>query len=311
MAPSSAIELADLSLHFGAVRALEHLSLTVPRGTVFGFLGRNGAGKTTTLRVLLGLLRPAAGTARVLGLDPGVDGRGVRGQVGVLLEHDGLYDRLSALDNLDYHARIHHLDRAARSARIEELLRLFDLWERRTDRVATWSKGMRQKLAIARALIHRPPLLLLDEPFSGLDPVAAAELRASIIALARDEGCTVFLTTHDLAHVEKSCTMVAVLKDGCVIAVGAPAELAETRSSHEVAIAGAGLSDEILNAMQADKLITGFTIDDHGARVTCTPELRARLGTELCRRGVVLEELRTVRASLEDAFIQLMGRDAP
>jgi ABC-2 type transport system ATP-binding protein len=226
--------------------------------------------------------------------------------VGVLLENDGLYDRLTALGNLEYYARIHHI--ASPAARIEELLRACGLWDRRRDRVAIWSKGMRQKLAIARALLHRPALLLLDEPFTGLDPVAAAELRDSIAALARDHGATVFLTTHDLGHVEKSCTNVAVLKGGTVIALGAPTELAAGRSSDEVEIRGDGLSEELLGAMQRDGFISAFTWSSGSARVTCTKDMRPKLGSELCKRGVALEELHTVRASLEDAFLALMQK---
>jgi ABC-2 type transport system ATP-binding protein len=305
-----AIELADVALHFGPVRALEQLTLTVPRGIVFGFLGPNGAGKTSTLRVLLGLLRASAGTVRVLGVDPAADARRVRAQVGVLLEHDGLYDRLTALANLEYHARIHHLGSAAAAARIEELLRACGLWDRRRDRVATWSKGMRQKLAVARALLHRPPLVLLDEPFSGLDPVAAVELRDSIAALARDQGTTIFLTTHDLGHVEKICATVAVLKAGRVIALGAPGELAATAARDEVEIRGAGLTEALLAALQRDGIIATFALADATARVTCAKAMRPRLGAELAQRGVMLEELHTVRASLEDAFLALMG-EAP
>ena len=308
MLEPAAIELADLALHFGPVRALEQLTLTVPRGIVFGFLGPNGAGKTSTLRVLLGLLRASAGTVRVLGVDPAADARRVRAQVGVLLEHDGLYDRLTALANLEYHARIHHLGSAA-AARIEELLRACGLWDRRRDRVATWSKGMRQKLAVARALLHRPPLVLLDEPFSGLDPVAAVELRDSIAALARD-GTTIFLTTHDLGHVEKICATVAVLKAGRVIALGAPGELAATAARDEVEIRGAGLTEAVLEALQRDGVIATFALADATARVTCAVTMRPRLGAELAQRGVMLEELHTVRASLEDAFLALMG-EAP
>ncbi|HET9623403.1 MAG TPA: ABC transporter ATP-binding protein [Kofleriaceae bacterium] len=300
-----AIELHEVALRFGEVRALERLSLHVPRGTVFGFLGPNGAGKTSTLRILLGLLRASAGTARVLGLDPTGDAMRVRAQVGVLLEHDGLYDRLSALANLEYHARIHHL--AAPAGRIEELLRRAGLWDRRRDRVTTWSKGMRQKLAVARALLHRPPLVLLDEPFSGLDPVAAAELRDHITGLARDQGTTVFLTTHDLGHVEKICQTVAVITAGEVVARGAPGELAAAAARDEVEIRGAGLSDAVLAALTASGVITSGAIADGVARVTCGKGARGQLAGELARHGVQIEELRTVRASLEDAFLALMG----
>ena len=307
-APEVAIELAGVSLHFGQVRVLDRLTLEVPRGIVFGFLGPNGAGKTSTLRVLLGLVRASAGTARVLGLDPVTEAPRVRAQVGVLLENDGLYDRLTALANLEYHARIHHMAAPVRATRIEELLRACGLWDRRRDRVATWSKGMRQKLAVARALLHRPPLVLLDEPFTGLDPVAAVELRDSIAALSSELGTTVFLTTHDLQHVEKVCTRVAVLKEGSVIALGSPGELAAGGPRDEVEIRGTGLTAELLAALQRDGVIASFTLVGGGVRVICAKQQRAGLGGELARRGVTLEELHTVRASLEDAFLHLMER---
>src|SRR5262249_33097362 len=148
-------------------------------------------------------------------------------------------------------------------------------------------------------------VVLLDEPFTGLDPVAAAELRDSIAALARDHGTTVFLTTHDLGHVEKICARVAVLKDGAVIALGAPGELAAGASRDEVEVRGAGLTEELLAALQRDGVIAAFSFAGGSARVTCSKDKRAQLGGELVQRGVVIEELRTVRASLEDAFLNL------
>jgi ABC-2 type transport system ATP-binding protein len=223
----------------------------------------------------------------------------------VLLENDGLYDRLTALANLEYHARIHHLD--APGPRIEELLQRAKLWDRRRDRVATWSKGMRQKLAVARALLHQPRLVLLDEPFTGLDPVAAAELREHITALARAHGTTIFLTTHDLGHVEKICDTVAVIKAGEVIATGAPGELAANAARDEVEIRGDGLTAAVLAELTARGVIVTSSLRGDTARVTCGKDMRKQLAAALVERGVALEELRTVRASLEDAFLALMG----
>jgi ABC-2 type transport system ATP-binding protein len=170
---------------------------------------------------------------------------------------------------------------------------------------------MRQKLAVARALLHRPPLVLLDEPFTGLDPVAAVDLRDSIAALSSELGTTVFLTTHDLPHVEKVCTRVAVLKEGSVIALGSPGELAAGQPRDEVEIRGTGLTAELLAALQRDGVIATFSLVGAGARVTCAKDRRPQLGAELARRGVEIEELRTVRASLEDAFLNLMERATP
>jgi ABC-2 type transport system ATP-binding protein len=309
--PSPAIELRDVSKRFGAVKSLDGLSLAIEPGCVFGYLGPNGAGKTTTLRVLLGLVRPDAGEVRVLGLDPRAQGHEVRTALGVLLENDGLYDRLTAWQNLEFHARIRHIDGVERGKRLEEMLRACGLWERRADRVATFSKGMRQKLAVARALVHRPRLVLLDEPFTGLDPVAAADLRANIVSLAREHGITVLLTTHDLAHVEKSCDRVAVLRAGRVVAAGTIEELRSGGRDEEVGVGGAGLTEAVLAELKQAGTVLTYALDPSRsppwARVTCDKSGRARLGTELVRRGVALEELTTLRASLEETFLALVG----
>lgn len=305
-----AVELFEVAKRFGTTISLDQFDLRIARGTVFGLLGANGAGKTTTLRILLGLVKPDAGRVDVLGFDPHVNGNEVRRRVGVLLEHDGLYGRLSAHANLDYFARIHRLTPVMRSERIETLLRSIGLWERRHEAVVTWSKGMRQKLAIARALIAKPELVLLDEPFSGLDPVAAAELRRAIIDLSRGERTTVVMTTHDLAHVEKTCDEVAVLSGGRVIASGAPSDLVR-REDLRVNVRGSGLTETVLVAMATDGYIASYAMNDGGAVVYCKPDQRARLGVELVARGVLIEELHTTGTSLEEAYLTMMTRGAP
>jgi ABC-2 type transport system ATP-binding protein len=305
---SPAIDVRGVCKRFGARQSLQSLDLTVERGAVLGLLGPNGAGKTTTLRILLGLLRFDSGSVRVLDLDPRTDSQRIRESVGVLLENDGLYERLPALANLDYHARIRHLGAAQRATRIEELLRSFDLWERRADAVISWSKGMRQKLAVARALLHRPKLLLLDEPFTGLDPAAAVDLRARIAAMARDESVTVLMTTHDLAHVEKACSHVAVLRNGSIIATGAPDAIGRSDSEVQVDVSGEGLSEAVLAAMKREGLVRAYTLDGSAARVTCDVAARAGLGLALFERGVAVVELHTVKSSLEEAFLSIVAR---
>jgi len=203
-----AIETRDMVRTFGATRAVDGVSLQVPQGIIFGFLGPNGAGKTTTLRLLLGLLELDGGSASVLGYDVATQSGAIRERTGVLLEHDGLYLRLSEYDNLEYYGRIYHLDTPGRQARIQELLEHLGLWDRRGENVFSFSKGMRQKLAVARALLHRPSVIFLDEPSAGLDPVAAVALRKDIRDLASRGGATVFLTTHNLAEAEKVCDLV-------------------------------------------------------------------------------------------------------
>jgi len=222
MMHSTAIHTEKLTRDFGTLRALDRLTLEVPPGIVFGFLGPNGSGKTTTIRLLLGLITPTSGTARVLGFDVAREPEAVRLRTGALLEHTGLYERLSAEQNLEYYGRIALMSDGGRKARIRELLERADLWDRRDEAVGRWSRGMKQKLAVARALLHHPSLIFLDEPTAGLDPVAASAFRQDLVRLAQHDGVTVFLTTHNLAEAEKLCGQVAVVHQGRLLAVGRP-----------------------------------------------------------------------------------------
>jgi ABC-2 type transport system ATP-binding protein len=175
-----AIEADGLVRDFGTIRALDHLSLEVPAGIVFGFLGPNGAGKTTAIRAFLGLVEPTSGSARVLGFDTRRESDRIRERSGALLEHNGIYERLSAEQNLDFAGRVWRMSSGERRSRTRELLEQFGLWDRRSEPAGKWSRGMKQKLAVARAVFHRPPLVFLDEPTAGLDPVASAALRQSV-----------------------------------------------------------------------------------------------------------------------------------
>src|SRR6266852_6831817 len=231
--PEPIIRTERLSRYFGTVKALDDLSLEVPAGIVFGFLGPNGAGKTTTIHLLLGLLEPTAGQASVLGFDTHTQAEAIRARSGALLEFAGLYERMSAQDNLDLYGRIYRMSAPVRRARIKELLTHLDLWERRRDQVSTWSRGMKQKLAVARVLFHHPPLVFLDEPTAGFDPVAAAALRNDLASLVAREAVTVFLNTHNLSEAEKLWSQVAVIRQGKLVTVGAPDELrARTGGTH-------------------------------------------------------------------------------
>jgi ABC-2 type transport system ATP-binding protein len=306
-----AIRAFQVTRDFGPVRALNALSLAVPKGIVFGFLGPNGAGKTTAIRVLLGLIHPTAGRAEVLGLDTQRDGVSVRTRCGALLEHPGLYERLTARDNLDFYGRAWHIPRRVRQERIRELLTRFGLWDRRDDPVGRWSRGMKQKLAVARAVLHRPELVFLDEPTSGLDPVATAGLRDDLASLAEREGVTVFLTTHNLNEAERLCAQVGVIRNGTLLAVGSPEALRARRDSGRVEIAATGLTAEIIAALGARPDVRSAASRDGGLTI----DLRdgapvAPIVTWLVQHGVAIEEVRRARASLEDAFLDLMGSDS-
>jgi ABC-2 type transport system ATP-binding protein len=219
------IVMNELSRSFGPVKAVKYLTLDVQPGEIFGFLGHNGAGKTTTVRLLNGVYNPTSGTACVLGLNPQTEGPALRAQTGVLTETPSLDERLSAQEILTYCADLFGLPKFEVKNRVSGLLSEFELTERSREKVSGFSKGMKQSLALARALLHRPKLLFLDEPTSNLDPVAARHVNDLIERLARQEGCTVFLCTHNLVEAQRLCDRVAVMEHGSLMALGTPAEL--------------------------------------------------------------------------------------
>lgn len=223
MAP--VISTEQLTRRFGATLAVDSLSLEIAEGEVFGFLGHNGAGKTTTVRLLNGVLTPTSGQVRVFGMDPTKDGAKIRARTGVLTETPALDDRLTARATLTYFADMFNVPKADVARRVDELLELFDLSNRGEDRVGGFSKGMRQRLALARTLLHEPQVVYLDEPTSGLDPAATREVH-QLIQRLRAGGRTVFLATHNLAEAERLCDRVAVLAHGRALAVGSISDLA-------------------------------------------------------------------------------------
>lgn len=319
-----AIRTTQLSRNFATVRAVDSLNLEVPRGTVFGFLGPNGSGKTTTIRLLLGLLEPTSGSAQVLGFDTMKAGDQIRQRCGALLEHSGLYERLSAEDNLVYFARIWRMPEAENQKRIKKLLGDLNLWDRRKESVLDWSRGMKQKLAVARALLHNPEVVFLDEPTSGLDPIAAAALRSDLASLAEGAGVTVFLTTHNLAEAEKLCNQIAVIQKGRLLAQGSPAGLRARASSPRLEIIGKGFSEQVRLAVQAHpevrsvQVLNGRGTDEFTAFDRMVIDLRELVSTAplvnlLVQAGVQVEEVQQKKADLEEVFLNLVsngGNDA-
>jgi ABC-2 type transport system ATP-binding protein len=217
------IRTEKLTKRFGDLTAVDGIDLDVYEGEVFGFLGPNGAGKTTTLRLLCALIAPTAGSAEIAGFRLGREDAKIRAAVGILTEQPGLYERQSAWDNLVFYATLYGLPPLVAKAQAERYLRLMGLWERRTDAVATFSRGMKQKMAIARAAMHEPRILFLDEPTTGLDPDAAKTVREFIVTL-RGEGRTVFLCTHNLDEADRLCDRIAFFRHR-VIRIAKPDEL--------------------------------------------------------------------------------------
>lgn len=305
-----AIRIENLTRDFGSLRAVDGLSLEVPAGIIFGFLGPNGSGKTTTISMLLGLLDPTGGRAEVLGFDTRTASDDIRGRTGALLEHPGLYEQLSAEDNLEFYGRVWRLPAGEREGRIRELLTHMDLWERRKERVRTWSRGMQQKLALARALMHRPPLVFLDEPTAGLDVVAAAALRADLASLAASEGVTVFMTTHNMAEAEHLCSLVGVIRRGRLVGIGHPDELRAATGGPEVQVAGRGLNEGVAALVRALPQVVSVDLQHGRLTARLRDEADAPLVVStLVGAGVQVEEVQRGHASLEDAFLALMEEE--
>lgn len=221
---STLIETLGLTKQFDTLVAVDDLTFTVDEGEILALLGPNGAGKTTTVRMLSSIIKPTAGTARIAGYDVVHDARTVRHLIGHLTEFPGLYLRMKPLEYLDFFGELHHLSRSERRARAEMLMKQFDLWDTRDRRLGTYSKGMRQKIALIRAMLHNPRVLFLDEPTSAMDPHSAKQVRDAI-ALLRGSGCTIVLCTHNLHEAELLADHIAIIRRGKLIAFGTPAQL--------------------------------------------------------------------------------------
>lgn len=311
--------MRGLGKDFGDRRAVGALDLDVARGEIVALLGHNGAGKTTTVRLLTGVLSADRGEARVFGLDPARDGEAIRRRTGVGTERPSLDPRLTARAALRLFAGLYGIPRSDERARIDAVLERFGLADRGDDRVGDYSKGMRQRLALARCTLHDPDLYVLDEPSAGLDPLAARELRSWIAELASEAGRTVLLCTHDLAEARRLADRVAVLRDGDLAALGTPAELASrygaarlrvdvVADDHEAAVhtltgAGFTLDPDASDEGEAPPPPDAIRLTVTAAGRDRAPEV-ARL---LVDAGVRIERLEPADASLEDVYLAVYG----
>ena len=307
-----AVELAltatDLGRRFGDRWAVRGIELDVRRGEVLGLLGPNGAGKTTTVRLLTALIEPSEGTAVVDGFDVRDQPDAVRGRVGILTETPGLYDKLSAVANLEFFASLYDLDAATRTQRIEHYLRLFGLWDRRDDVAGTFSKGMKQKLAIARALLHDPSVVFLDEPTAALDPEAAYIVREAIETL-RKAGRTIVLATHNLDEADRLCDRIGFVRGG-LLRIDSPAALRGELGARGLAVRlSAAASAAQLEAIGRIDGVTGVESVDGRLRLgTSRPEEAApAIVRTLVEAGADIIEVRPERTSLEEIYFDVMG----
>jgi ABC-2 type transport system ATP-binding protein len=273
---------------------------------VYGLLGPNGAGKTTTIQLLLGLYKPTNGSAAVFGLDPWKNADEVRAKSGALLEHHGLYERASAMYNLELFGRINRVPIGEINHRIKDALEPLGLWERRNEQVGKWSKGMKQKLAIARCLLHHPPLVFLDEPTAGHDPVSAKELRDHLRDVVRDRGTTIFLTTHNLAEAEALCGRVGILQKGHLIAEGAPADLRARARTPRIVVHADGVTKPMLAKLGRLDRVASVHQENGVLSIALRADTPAApIVTLLVDSGARVEEVRKEKATMEETYIDL------
>jgi len=306
---NSAVDLDNVSKKLGSREILKDISFAVEPGDIFGYLGPNGAGKTTTIRVILGLFKPDSGRASILGEDVSRDE--ARAKVGFVLEADGLYDNLTAHENLDYYCQIYGVAQAQAKVRIEEMLQLVELSDRASDKVAAYSKGMRQKLALARAMVHEPELLILDEPTAGVDPSGQMEVRDIILNMAHKRGKTIFLSSHNLDEVQRICNRIALIDKGEIKLCGELEKLRREMGRRGEVVIETGVTtteqaealDGVLAELQALPYVKGCY------REACKLYLNldgtadvSEIVAMLSRRNIGVEEVRKEEVTLEEIY---------
>ena len=302
------IELENLTRKFGELTAVDNVTLNVNKGEIFGFLGPNGAGKSTTIRMLCCLISKTSGEARVgdFDIDHEEDRLKIRKTIGYLSGDVGLYENLSAYKNLDFYGKLYEVPSAEREENIKRLLQLVGLWDRKDDAAAGLSKGMKQKLAIARTLIHEPQVLFLDEPTANLDPLAAKTVRDFILELKKEKR-TIFMNTHNLDEAERVCDRIAVLKTK-LIAVGSPEDLERSISNRKTVVHLESNGDSVLAAVK--KLSTVKSVSKSENKIILDMDNPEKDNPQLVRTIVAasgnIQYVTESRSTLEDVYLKLV-----
>jgi ABC-2 type transport system ATP-binding protein len=303
----NAIETQDLSRAFGGRTVVDRLTVAIPAGTVFGFLGPNGAGKTTTVRMLAALIAPTTGSAIVGGHALGTDNDAIRRSIGILTETPGLYDRISAWQNLMFFAQLYEVPEKQAKMQVERYLRMLDLWERRDDKAGAFSKGMRQKLAIARAFLHEPSIVFLDEPTAGLDPEAARTVLDFVKEL-RAEGRTIFLTTHNLPEADEACDLIGIFK-GRLLRLDTPQKLRTGLFGHGTIVQIANDAAAFVQTATALPFVQRAAARNGSLSVQLDDpdEQNPVLVQKLVEAGARIRTVGAIDHSLEEVYMELVG----
>lgn len=311
MSSGSAIEVSNLTKYYGKLLAVDHINFTVNKGEIFGFLGPNGAGKTTTIRMLTGVTKPTSGTAMISGFDVVREPSKAKEQIGVVPDVSFLYDEMTAWSNLNFSAKLHGVPKENRETRARELLELFGLYDRRNDRVGTFSRGMQKRLMIAAALVHEPKILFLDEPTTGLDVQSARQIRGVIKEL-NGNGVTIFLTTHYIEEADQLCHRIAIICRGKITIIDAPENL-KTMFQEEPVIEISfdkvqGVGDKLERLSHIRNVIT---VGDKFRLYVKDPSESLPLIFDFARENhLKVTSVNTLKPTLEDCFIKLTGLGA-
>ena len=307
---STIIELQNLTHRYGSLTAVNDISLQIEEGSIFGFIGPNGAGKTTTMRILATLLRPTSGDAWVGGCSALQDPRGVRRQIGYMPDFFGVYDEMKVWEYLDFFSSCYHIPASRRRGMIDDLLQLVDLAHRRDDYVDSLSRGMKQRLCLARTLAHDPKVLILDEPASGLDPRARIEIRELLREL-QTMGKTIFFSSHILLEVAEVCTMIGIIEAGQLVACGSLDEIQSHRHVRRIAIVLLEREEEAQALLQSMPGILDVQVVGHGPRVALQVDFdgddarQAAILAQLVQAGLPVVGLEETKIELEDVFMQV------
>lgn len=306
------IEVSHLTKILGGRLVLSDINFQVPKGSTYGILGPNGSGKTTLLRILLGLIVPDTGEVMVLGQNPLNMTREVKNGIGFVLEDHGLNERLTAYQNIDFFAQVYGIAKEKRKTRILDLLDKVDLSSYIKKPVGTFSKGMKQRLSLARALIHEPRILFLDEPTSNLDPEGTVYIRNLILRLSRDEGITIYINSHDLDEVERICARIVIMKHGITMVEGAMADLLRTnnQTTLEVKLEESKAFPELANLLNTLSFVTHFKIEKDVAIIEVIDDSsRLTLFNALAQNSIPIKEITQIKNSLEGLYISIVKEE--